>query len=90
MNAPTPINAENFEHTVLVFRDRQAGVSFVYDPFDNSYTYNAYVVETKLVKEIHAQEFDFLEDAINYINDEFGNWEVRDFDTKGCGSCSAK
>ena len=85
------LNQENFDHTILVFRERQAGVGLVYDPDQNRFTYNAYCVETKLMKELFSIEFDFLEDALARINDEFGNWEKTDLSAKsGCGSCVAK
>ncbi len=36
-------------------------------------------------------EFEFLEDAIELINDEFSSWEKVDFEPeKGCGTCAAK
>lgn len=85
------LTANNFDHTVLVFRERQAGVSVVYDPLEDSYSYNAYCLETKLMKELYSIEFDYLEDALGVINEEFGNWEKSDLAAKpGCGSCAAK
>lgn len=85
------ITAENYDHTILVFRDRQAGISEVYDPFDDRFHYNAYCLERKLMKELYTTEFEFLEDALTHINDEFGTWEPESFDQKkGCGSCVAK
>jgi hypothetical protein len=85
-----PLTADNYDHTVLVFRDRQAGVTEVYDPATGAYSYNAYCLEKKLLKELYTAEFDFLEDALARINEEFGNWAPESFDTKGCGSCVAK
>ena len=85
-----PISVDNFDHTVLVFRDRQAGVAAIYDPFEERYLYNAYCLEKKLMKELFSQEYDFLEDAITVINEEFGSWEMESFDKKGCSSCVAK
>jgi len=96
MTLASPINGwklthENFDHKVLAFRERQAGVSLVFDPERNQYLYNAYCIETKLLKELFTCEFDFLEDALSAINDEFGNWEILDLSAKsGCGSCVAK
>jgi hypothetical protein len=84
------ITTENYPYTVLTFRDRQAGVSVVFDPFRERYYYNAYCVEKKLLKELFSCEYDYLDDALNTINDEFGSWEVSSFDKKGCGSCVAK
>lgn len=83
---------ENYQHTVLRFRSRQAGVSTVFDPFDDVYRYNAYCIETKLLKELVSVEYAFLDDALDFINDEFGSWEEENLDKKasGCGSCAAK
>lgn len=81
----------NYDHTVLVFRERQAGISVIYDPDAERYSYNVYCVETKLLKELFTVEFDFLEDALSAVNDEFGTWEKVDLSAKkGCGTCVAK
>lgn len=85
------ITAENFDYTILQFRDRQAGVSVIYDPEDDRYTYNAYCLETKLLEELFTCEYEFLDDALETINSEFGTWEKIDLSAKkGCGSCVAK
>jgi hypothetical protein len=85
------LNEENYGHSVLVFRDRQAGISEIYDPESNQYSYNAYCMEKKLVKELFTCEYEFLEDALRAINEEFGTWELESFEEdKGCGSCAAK
>ena len=92
----SPINGwalteENFSHSILRFRDRQAGVSVVYDPDLDRYTYNAYCIEAQLLKELFTCEYEFLADALAVINEEFGQWEVFDLSAKsGCGSCVAK
>jgi len=93
---PSPLNGwklteENFSHSILQFRDRQAGVSVVYDPDLDAYTYNAYCLEAKLLKELFTSEYEFLNDALAVVNDEFGQWELIDLSAKeGCGSCVAK
>jgi hypothetical protein len=85
------LNEENYAHSILQFRDRQAGVSEVYDPASDSYTYNAYCIEAKLLTELYSCEFEFLHDALTVVNDEFGQWDVVDMSAKsGCGSCVAK
>ena len=84
------LTESNYDHSVLVFRDRQAGVSEIYDPESGAFSYNAYCLEKKLMKELYTCEFDFLTDALEVINAEFGSWELEDFDQKGCGSCVAK
>jgi len=84
------LTEDNYEHTVLVFRDRQAGVSEVYDPTRSSFSYNAYCLEKKILKELFSCEYDFLADALEVINEEFGTWPTESFDKKGCGSCAAK
>jgi hypothetical protein len=88
--ASQKLTPDNYDHTVLVFRDRQAGIAEVYDPDTDRYAYNAYCLEKKLMKELFTQEYDFLEDALHVINEEFGTWEPESFDKKGCGSCAAK
>ena len=87
----TVLTEENFTYMVFQWRDRQAGVSVIYDPEDELYTYNAYCLETVLVKELFTCEYDFLVDALQAINEEFGNWELVSLEEKsGCGSCAAK
>ena len=87
----TKLNEENYQEKVFRFRDRQAGISIIYDPKDDTYSYNAYCLEIKIMKELFTVEFDFLDDALALINDEFGTWELEDIGTKkGCGSCVAK
>jgi hypothetical protein len=85
------LTAENFESKVFRFRDRQAGVSLIYDPEREVYSYNAYCLEITLVKELYTVEFDFLDDALAQINEEFGSWELTDIapQQSGCGSCAA-
>jgi len=86
-----PLTVENFLNTVLTFRDRQAGVSVIYDPERDRYSYNAYCLETKLLKELFTCEYEFLDDALSVINAEFGTWAGHALEEKsGCGSCAAK
>lgn len=90
-NEGRKLNEENYTHSILRFRDRQAGVSEVYDPETDGYTYNAYCIEAKLLTELYSCEFEFLHDALDVINEEFGQWDLVDLSTKsGCGSCVAK
>jgi len=85
------LTADNFDHTILKFRDRQAGVSVIFDPESEVYSYNAYCLETKLMKELFTCEYEFLDDALECINEEFGTWETESFDKKkGCSTCVAK
>lgn len=85
------LTAENFDHKILRFRDRQAGVSAIYDPFLDVFTYNAYCLEAKLLEELMTCEFAFLDDALELVNSEFSTWELFDMGEKsGCGSCVAK
>ncbi|RZA24473.1 MAG: hypothetical protein EOP10_09795 [Proteobacteria bacterium] len=86
------MNEENFQEKAFRFRDRQAGVSVIYDPFRSAYTYNAYCLETKIMKELFTVEFDFLDEALELMNDEFGSWELIELSEKssGCSSCVAK
>ncbi|MCX6128375.1 MAG: hypothetical protein NTX25_04835 [Proteobacteria bacterium] len=90
--AAEQLNDENYLQKAFQFRDRQAGVSLIYDPYDQVYSYNAYCLETKLMKELFTVEQEYLEDAINLINAEFGSWELVDLTGKssGCGTCVAK
>lgn len=90
MSAAEKLTSENFLTKILRFRDRQAGVSLIFDPEDNCYTYNAYCLETKILQELYTVEYDFLDDALAAINDEFGSWELTDLNPSGCGSCVAK
>jgi len=70
------LNDKNYGYSVLVFGDRQAGVSEIYDTETNGYSYNAYCMEKTLVKELYTCEYDFLDDALHAINKEFGTWEL--------------
>lgn len=90
--AAEQLNDENYLQKAFQFRDRQAGVSLIYDPDEQAFSYNAYCLETKLMKELFTVEEDYLEDAIALINSEFGSWELVDLTGKssGCGSCVAK
>ena len=83
------LTTENYTHCYYCFRTRQAGISEIYDPKSETYAYNSYCLEQELTKEIYSVEFNFLEDAIEHINEEFGNWEFRDLSLKKqeCGSC---
>ena len=83
---------ENYMDKAFQFRDRQAGVSIIYDPEKQRFTYNSYCLETKIMKELFTVEHDYLEDALHQINDEFGTWELIDVhsNSSGCGSCVAK
>ncbi len=86
------LNADNYLQSILRFRDRQAGVSLIFNPEENLYSYNAYCLETKIMKELYSVECDFLEEALEIINSEFGSWELVDLTNSesGCGSCVAK
>lgn len=88
----TVLTEENFTAKAFRFRDRQAGVSLIFDPEREVYTYNAYCLEIQLLKELFTVEHDYLEDALKLINDEFGTWELKDLapEKSGCGSCVAK
>lgn len=85
------LNEENYSHSILQFRDRQAGVGVVYDPDTDSYAYNAYCIEAKLLTELFTCEYEFLADALAVVHEEFGQWDLVDLSAKeGCGSCVAK
>ena len=83
------LTEENYQEKAYEFRDRQAGVSIIFDPKSESYTYNAYCLEKKLMKELFSVEHDYLQDALDQINQEFGTWDLTDLGEKsGCGSWS--
>ena len=85
------ITPENFLHSALTFRERQAGVSLVFDPSTDLYSYNVYCVETKIFKELLTCEFTDLDEALSTVNSEFAAWEYLDLQKKeGCGTCVAK
>ena len=86
------LDIENFMQSVFRFNDRQAGVSLIFNPKTMSYTYNAYCLETKIMKELFTVECDFLEEALEIINNEFGSWDLVDLanSNSGCGTCIAK
>lgn len=85
------LTEENYTSSFLRFGERQAGVNIVYCPEEKKYFYNAHCFETKILKELMSVEFEFLDDALELINDEFSTWDKVDFEPeKGCGSCAAK
>ncbi len=90
--AQQQLTADNFQESYFQFGDRQAGISLVYNPEEEHYSYNAYCLELSLLQELFAVEHDFLEDALHTVNSEFGQWELKSHDSadKGCGSCVAK
>jgi hypothetical protein len=87
------LDAENYLEKAFVFRERQAGVSTIYDGSTKRYVYNAYCLEKKLLKELVSKEYNFLDDALDYVNGEFGSWDLEllaEGAKKGCGNCAAK
>ncbi len=89
----TLLTVDNFQDKVLRFGTREAGVSIVYDPDEDNYSYNAYCLENELLKELFTVEHEFPEDAVAQINSEFAGWQLGDLHsqkTEGCGSCAAK
>ncbi len=92
MNTAARLTAQNYGWCSFKFRDRQAGVTEIYDPLAKCYRYNSYCLEQKLLKEIYSKEFAFLDDALTHTNGEFGNWEFQDLSLKkpACGSCANK
>ena len=89
MSTTAKLTAQNYSWCFFKFRDRQAGITVIYDPAAASYHYNSYCLEQKLLKEIYSKEFTFLDDALAHTNLEFGNWEFQDLSLKkpACGSC---
>ena len=65
------LTLNNWHSSYLRFQDRQAGVSLVYCPNQDRFVYNAYCIETKIFKELFTVEFEFVNDAIACINEEF-------------------
>lgn len=92
-NIEKNLTRDNYNHSFYSFGDRQAGISLVFSPEENRFFYNAYCLEAKLLKEIFSVEHEFLDDALETVNAEFGQWELKSHDVKkddGCGSCVAK
>ena len=84
------LTTENYTYSYYSFGTRQAGVNLIFSDEEQCFIYNAYCIETKLLKELLSNEFSFLDDALNFINEEFKDWEVLTHeDKKGCGSCAA-
>lgn len=86
------LNETNFLHSCLAFESRQAGVSAIYSPEEQRFSYHAYCLETKLRKDLVSVEYQRLEDALDYINTEFAHWKMKSWDEgskKSCGDCHA-
>ena len=91
MSEDNEITQENYTSHFLSFQKRQAGISLVYSSKEEKFFYNAYCIETELLKELFSVEFEFLDDAIEALNEEFKGWELTPYEQKsGCSSCSAK
>ena len=93
MDKANKLTTENYLEAYLEFQDRQAGVSLVYCPDKECYTYNVYCVERKVLKELLCNEFDFLDEALDFVNQEFSTWELKKYDAnkkKSCSDCAAK
>ena len=86
------LTLNNWHSSCLEFQDRQAGGSLVYCPVQERFVYNAYCIEKKLLKELFTVEFEYIDDAIRCVNEEFSTWEWVKFEEKksGCGTCVAK
>ena len=91
MSDDTTLTAENYTTHFLRFQKRQAGISLAYSAEEKKFFYNAYCVETEILKELFTVEYEFLEDALKTINQEFEGWELAPYEEKsGCSSCAAK
>jgi hypothetical protein len=94
-NLAPKITEENYETHVLRSRARQAGVSLIFDPDRESFIYNTYCLELKLLKELFTHEYDSLKEALDSLHEEFGSWQLAEVGTplpsasKGCGGCSS-
>jgi hypothetical protein len=85
------LTEENFLYSYFNFNDRQAGVSIVFSPKEERYFYNSYCLEVELLKEVFSVESEFLSEALELINNEFGGWELVSTKEKtGCSNCHAK
>lgn len=86
------VTADNYTYSYLEFGDRQAGVGLVYSPEEDRYFYNVYCLERTLLKELMSVEFEFLEDALESLTQEFGSWSLKELEEKksGCSTCVAK
>lgn len=84
------LTTENYDAKVLRFQDRQAGVSLIFDPDKDLFTYNAYCLELKSLKELFSIEFDELTDALDLVNSEFSEWTLADVYSKKSCACKSK
>ena len=86
------LDQENFMTHTFTWRTRQAGVSVIYDAENDLYSYNAYCMETEKLKELFTCEYEYLDDALEVVNSEYGNWPLVELSPEkyGCGSCAAK
>ncbi|MFK7872947.1 MAG: hypothetical protein AB8C84_07210 [Oligoflexales bacterium] len=84
-----PLNNDNYDKKFLKFESRQAGVSIIYSPEKEIYTYNAYCLEAEKLVELMTVEYDYLDDALQTVNQEFGTWELVPYELEksDCGSC---
>ncbi|MBC61073.1 MAG: hypothetical protein CMP11_01345 [Zetaproteobacteria bacterium] len=83
------ITEDNYINSYLRHNTRQAGISLVYSPNEERYYYNVYCIEMDLLKELMSVEVEYLSEAIDLINSEFGTWELKDYEKqeKSCSTC---
>lgn len=92
MEQNNKITVENYLHSYYQFQDRQSGISLVYSYTKKNYIYNVYCIEQTLLKEIFTVEYEFLDEALQTVNSEFGTWKLvtlKENEKTGCSSCSA-
>ena len=85
------LKQKNFLHSCLAFEDRQAGVSIIYCHIEDKYFYNVYCMDVKILKDLMSVEFNNLDEALDYVNEEFGTWKLHNLalnDQKGCAAKS--
>ena len=92
MTTDNQLTAENYSTHFLRFQKRQAGISLSYSNESEKFNYNAYCVETELLKELFSVEYEFLDDALVTINQEFSSWELVPYEEEksSCSTCVAK
>ncbi len=81
---------ENWTHSTYSCADKKAIISFGADETTN-FIYFVSLLDTEN-KQVRQNEFQNLENAVQFINTEFGHWPYKDLevnDEGGCGSCAA-
>ena len=86
------ITKENWDFSGYKTKDLQVFITFGADPSNIEECLYFVTLMNEDFQEIFQKEFRSIDEAINFINKKYSEWEWLDrsgSDAEGCGSCSA-